>query len=77
MQWRPVPWGRVARISGISLLVLFLVWVVGGYFVFVRPHADHTRHADAIIMLGAPDENNRIETALALLNKHVASTLVI
>jgi uncharacterized SAM-binding protein YcdF (DUF218 family) len=77
VQWRPVSWRRIARISGISLLVLFLVWVVGGYFVLVRPHVNHPQHADAIVILGSLDENNRVETALALLSKHVASTLVI
>jgi uncharacterized SAM-binding protein YcdF (DUF218 family) len=77
VQLRSVPWRRVGLITGIGLLVLFLVWVIGGYFLLVRPHVNHPQHADAILMLGPPDENNRVETALTLLNKHVASSLVI
>jgi hypothetical protein len=77
VQVRSAPWGRIARITGISVLVLFLVWVVGGYFVLVRPQVSHPTHAAAIVMLGPPDENNRVETALKLIKDHVATMLVI
>ncbi len=70
-------WGRVARISAISLLVLLLAWFVGGFFVIVRPHVNHPQHADAIVVLGPPDDNGRIDTAVAMIEKHLAPNLVI
>ena len=74
---RSIRWGRVAAITGLTLLVLFVAWVVVGYFVIVRPHVNHPTHADAIVVLGPPDDNGRIDTALSMIDKHVASYLVI
>jgi hypothetical protein len=74
---RSVRWGRVARISAITVLVLFVVWVIGGVFVLVRPHVNHPQHSDAIVLLGPPDVNGRLEAARGLLDQHVADTLVI
>jgi len=74
---RTVQWGRVARISGIGFLVLFVGWLVGGYFVVVRPHVNHPRLSDAIVILGPPEVNGRLDVARALLDRHVSSTLVI
>ena len=59
------------------MLVLVLIWLVGGYFVVVRPHVNHPQQSDAIVVLGPPDDNGRIDTALALIDKHIANNLVI
>jgi hypothetical protein len=70
-------WRRVARITGLSVLVLFVVWLVGGFFVITRPHVNHPVHADAVVVLGPPDSNGRIGIAESLINEHVAPNLVI
>jgi hypothetical protein len=72
-----VPWRRVGRITAISVFALFLGWLIGGYFVIVRPHVNHPVHADAVVVLGPPDVNGRLDAARALLDQHVADTLVI
>jgi uncharacterized SAM-binding protein YcdF (DUF218 family) len=74
---RSVRWGRVTKITGLSLLALFVVWLVGGFFVVVHPHVNRPRHVDAVVVLGPPDANGRVDTALSLINQHLAANLVI
>lgn len=57
--------------------MLFVVWLVGGFFVIARPHVNHPVHADAVVVLGPPDSNGRIGIAETLINEHVAPNLII
>ncbi len=75
---RSIQWRRVARISGICLArtrprsgsSAATSWSCGRTSI--------TRStSDAIVVLGPPDDNGRIDTALALIDKHIASNLVI
>jgi uncharacterized SAM-binding protein YcdF (DUF218 family) len=59
------------------LALLATAWLVAGYFVVARPALDHPRRADAILVLGPPIADHRLETALALVNAHVSGNLVI
>lgn len=68
---------RVALVIGVSALALFLAWVVGGLFWFVHPRVDHPKHADAVVILGPPYENGRLDVALSLIKQHVADNLVV
>jgi uncharacterized SAM-binding protein YcdF (DUF218 family) len=71
---RPSRWWQwVAVVLG-GLLV---AWLVVGYFVIAYPTVNHPRRADAIVVLGPPDNNDRVDTALSLIRQHVAANLVI
>jgi hypothetical protein len=75
--WPSTRGKRIALSAGIVVLVLFVAWLIVGYLVIVDPTVNHPKHADAIIVLGPPDENRRLETAMALIDDHVATNLVI
>lgn len=49
---RLVRGGRRIRRWVISVCVLLMAAVIGGLPVYVRPHSDQPRHADAILILG-------------------------
>jgi hypothetical protein len=68
---------RVARLAIIALTTLLLLWLVGGYLVFVHPRVDKPVRVDAILVLGPPDSNGRLDEALALARQHIADTLVV
>jgi uncharacterized SAM-binding protein YcdF (DUF218 family) len=68
---------RILLISGISLLALLVGWLTFGWLVIGNPKVDHPTHADAIVILGSPENQARIEVAEGLLDAHVASQLVI
>ena len=68
---------RILLISGISLLVLLVVWLTFGWLVIGNPKVDHPTHADAIVDLGGPENNGRLQVAEGLLDAHVANQLVI
>lgn len=68
---------RALLISGIGLAVLFVAWLIVGYLVIVDPTVNHPEHADAVVVLGPPDANGRVDTALDLINRGVTSNLVI
>ena len=55
-----------------------MVWLVVGYLVIVDPTVNHPpRHADAVVVLGPPQNNGRVDTALSLIRQHVAASLVV
>jgi uncharacterized SAM-binding protein YcdF (DUF218 family) len=56
---------------------LIVGWLVAGYVVIADPTVNHPRHADAVVVLGPPDSNGRVDTALSLIRQHVATNLVI
>ncbi len=66
-------WHWVTLVLG----VLLVAWLVVGYFVIANPTVNHPRRADAIVVLGPPDNNGRQATALSLIRQHVATNLVI
>jgi uncharacterized SAM-binding protein YcdF (DUF218 family) len=68
---------RILLISGICLLVLFLTWFGFAWRVVGHPKVDHPSHADAVVILGSPENNDRIEAAESLLADHVSNQLVI
>jgi DUF218 domain-containing protein len=75
--WPATRGKRIAFVSGISLVVLFVAWLIVGYLVVVDPTVNHPEHADAVVVLGPPDNNGRVDTALDLVRRHVTSNLVI
>lgn len=71
---RPSRWWQwVALVVG----ALLVVWLVVGYLVIADPTVNHPRHADAVVVLGPPDNNGREDMALSLIGQHVATNLVI
>jgi uncharacterized SAM-binding protein YcdF (DUF218 family) len=56
---------------------LVVAWLVLCYLVIADPTVNHPRRADAIVVLGPPDDNGRVDTALSLIRQHVATNLVI
>lgn len=58
------------------LLVLAVVAVVGGGFVYVSPQVDTPRRADAVLILGGP-LHERYPFGLALASEGFASTVVV
>jgi uncharacterized SAM-binding protein YcdF (DUF218 family) len=77
VEWPATRGKRILLISGISLLVLLLGWMTFGWLVIGNPKVDHPTRADAIVILGSPENNARIEVAEGLLDAHVANQLVI
>ena len=67
------PWRVVTAI----ILVLFLVWIIGGYFVVVRPATDQPAKVDAILVLGPPDIDGRMPLGVQLAEEGYASTVVV
>ena len=75
---------RVARPSRwwhwvtLAIGLLLVVWLVVGYLVIVDPTVNHPpRQADAVVVLGPPQSNGRVDTALSLIRQHVAASLVV
>jgi uncharacterized SAM-binding protein YcdF (DUF218 family) len=75
--WPTTRGKRILLISGISLLVLLVGWLTFGWLVIGNPKVDRPTHADAIVDLGGPEDNGRLEVAEGLLDAHVANQLVI
>jgi uncharacterized SAM-binding protein YcdF (DUF218 family) len=68
------PWVR----RGIATLVtLLLVWIVGGWFVIVRPATDRPAPVDAILVLGPPRPNGRFAEAYSLIQAGYSKNLVV
>jgi uncharacterized SAM-binding protein YcdF (DUF218 family) len=73
-RWHRLRWFRRAFVT---VLALFLAWVIAGLFVFVHPTTDAPRHVDAILVLGPPSADGRIDLAYSLFKQGYASNLVI
>jgi uncharacterized SAM-binding protein YcdF (DUF218 family) len=72
---RPSRWWQWAALAVGALLV---AWLVVGYLVIADPTVNHPpRHADAVVVLGPPHNNGRVDTALSLIRQHVAANLVV
>lgn len=75
---RPVSRARRWLRRAIGLLAaLVVVWLVGGYFVIVRPATDAPAPVDAILVLGPPSVDHRATDALAMAAAGQAHTVVI
>lgn len=65
------------RIASALVGALALTWLIGGYFVVVDPVTNHLAHADAIVVLGAPDIDGRTEYGLQLAAQGYAPVVAI
>lgn len=74
MRSRRARWLRIG--AGLALASV-LIWLVGGYFVVVRPLRDQPTHADAVIVLGPVHEDHRYKTGVALVSAGLAPNLVV
>ncbi|MCL2781775.1 MAG: YdcF family protein [Actinomycetia bacterium] len=62
----------------LSILALLVVaWLVVGSLVIVHPSVDKPTAADAIVVLGPPQMNGRLDVAKQLVAQGVASTVVV
>lgn len=75
--WPSTRCKRVLLVSGLSFLALFIAWFTFAWLVVGNPRVDHPKHADAIVILGSPENNARIEAAESLIAAHVSDQLVI
>jgi len=75
--WPSTRGKRIPLGTGIGAPVLVVAWLIVGYLVIVDPTVNHPEHADVVVVLGPPDNNGRMDTALDLIHRHVASNLVI
>jgi uncharacterized SAM-binding protein YcdF (DUF218 family) len=75
--WPSTRGRRIAASAAVVAFVLFVTWLIVGYLVVVDPAVNHAERADAIVVLGPPDDNGRIDTALTLIREHVTRNLVI
>jgi DUF218 domain len=75
--WPSTRGKRIAAGTGIVAFVLFVAWLIVGYLVIVDPTVNHPKHADAIIVLGPPPVNGRLDVAEQLIEDGVADNLVV
>lgn len=68
---------RWLRRTLLAVGVLFVAWLVACYLVVVDPTVNRPTHADAVVVLGPPIGNGRLETALGLVDQGYATNLVI
>jgi uncharacterized SAM-binding protein YcdF (DUF218 family) len=71
---RAVSWFR--RLT-VAVLVLLLVWLAGCFLLVVRPPTNRPVRSDAILVLGSPTVDGRLEEGLRLAEAGYADTLVI
>ena len=57
--------------------VLVVAWLVACFLVVFDPTVNRATRADAVVVLGPPTEDNRLETGLTLISQGYASNLVI
>jgi hypothetical protein len=75
--WRAKSLSRVLRRVVIALLVLVPLWLVGGYFVIVKPEVDKPEKVDAVFVLGPPDGGDRFDEGYDLVESGYAANLVV
>jgi uncharacterized SAM-binding protein YcdF (DUF218 family) len=56
--------------------ILLVLWFVGVWYLLLNPKSDHPQRADVVMVLSG-DSKHRLPRALALMGRHVATTLVI
>ena len=57
--------------------VVVVAWLVACYLIVVDPTVNRATHADAVVVLGPPTKDGRLETGLTLINQGYARNLVI
>jgi uncharacterized SAM-binding protein YcdF (DUF218 family) len=70
------PTSRLRRLA-VSVLILLLVWLTACVKVVIMPPVDRPVHSDAILVLGSPTVDGRLEEGLRLADAGYADTLVI
>jgi uncharacterized SAM-binding protein YcdF (DUF218 family) len=70
------PISRLRRLAA-AVLVLLLVWLAACYLVVIRPRVNRPVPSDAILVLGSPTVDGRLEEGLRLADAGYADTLVI
>jgi hypothetical protein len=75
--WPATRGKRIAFVSGVGVVVLFVAWMIVGYLVIVDPTVNHPEHADAVVVLGPPQVNGRLDVARQLIAQHVSTQLVV
>jgi uncharacterized SAM-binding protein YcdF (DUF218 family) len=71
-------WRRLGRRVALGVAIaLIATWLIGGYFVVVHPVTNRPAAADAIIVLGPPDTDGRVDTAIELAEQHYAPVVAI
>jgi uncharacterized SAM-binding protein YcdF (DUF218 family) len=60
-----------------AVLALLLVWLAGCFLLVVHPSVNRPVHSDAILVLGSPSVDGRLEEGLRLAAAGYADTLVI
>ena len=73
--------GRARRVSrwraaGLSLVALLIGWLGTAYAIFQHPSVDNPSKADAIVVLGEPDEP-ALDKALSLIDQGLSANLVL
>jgi uncharacterized SAM-binding protein YcdF (DUF218 family) len=57
--------------------VIVVAWLVACLLIVFDPTVNRATHADAVVVLGPPTEDGRLETGLTLIKQGYASNLVI
>lgn len=68
---------RPRRLVLKALAVLLVLWLAACFLVIVEPTVDKPARADAILVLGPPDVDGRLQEGYDLAAAHYAGTLVI
>ena len=55
--------------------VIVVAWLVACYLIVVDPTVNRATRADAVVVLGPPTKDGRLETGLTLSNQGYASKL--
>ncbi|MDX6505051.1 MAG: hypothetical protein QOE29_2176 [Gaiellaceae bacterium] len=56
--------------------ILFVLWFIGVWYLLLHPKSDKPAKADVVMVL-AGDARYRLPTAMRLMRRHVATTLII
>jgi uncharacterized SAM-binding protein YcdF (DUF218 family) len=72
-----LPQRRRWRIALAAVLVVVLGWVTAAFLVIIDPITNRPARADAIVVLGGPTVDGRLEEGLRLVREGYASTLLI
>ena len=74
---RDVTHRRWLRRGLLAAGVIVITWLVACLLIVFDPTVNRATHADAVVVLGPPTEDGRLNTGLALINQGYASNLLI
>ena len=74
---RDVTHRRWLRRGLLAAAVIVITWLVACLLIVFDPTVNRATHADAVVVLGPPTEDGRLNTGLALINQGYASNLLI